>query len=91
MRWQRRLKNGSSEDQPPRKARFTFSASIFRRATNQPAIQNRSTYVKRNEMLVIPAQRFGERHPGELQFSQATAHVTMLHPLAVCHSFQRRS
>jgi len=39
--------------------RFTFSASIFRRATNQPAIQNRNTYVKWKEILVMPAQRFG--------------------------------
>ena len=31
--------------------RFTFSASIFRRATNQPAIQNRRTYVKWKEIL----------------------------------------
>ena len=36
-------------------------ASIFRRATNQPAIQNRNTYVKWKEILVMPAQRSGER------------------------------
>ena len=41
--------------------RFTFSASIFRRATNQPAIQNRNTYVKWKEILVMPAQRSGEQ------------------------------
>jgi len=35
-----------------------FSASIVRRATNQPAIRNRSTYVKWKEILVMPAQRF---------------------------------
>ena len=40
---------------------FTFSASIFRRATNQPVIQNRSTYVKWKEILLMPAQRFGEQ------------------------------
>src|SRR5215469_7558629 len=65
MRWQRRLKSNTSEDQTllldPDKARFTFSASIFRRATNQPAIQNRSTHLKWKEMLVMPVQRFGER------------------------------
>jgi len=31
------------------------------RLANQPAIQNRSTYVKWEEILVMPAQRFGER------------------------------
>ena len=47
MRWQLRLKSNSSEDQTlflqPAEARFTFYASIFRHATNQPTIQNRST------------------------------------------------
>jgi hypothetical protein len=41
----------------------TFSASIFRRATNQPAIQIRRAYVKWKEILLRPAQRFGERQP----------------------------
>jgi hypothetical protein len=35
------------------------------RATNQPAIQNRSTYVKWKETFVMPAQRFGERQVNE--------------------------
>ena len=34
---------------------------MFRLATNQPAIQNRNTYVKWRDILVMPAQRFGER------------------------------
>ena len=40
---------------------MTFSASIFRRATNQPAIPNRKDYAKWKETLLLPAQRFGER------------------------------
>ena len=43
---------------------MTFSASIFRRATNQPAIPNRKDYAKWKETLLLPAQRFGERHHG---------------------------
>jgi hypothetical protein len=34
----------------PAKARFTFSASIFRGSTNQPAIPNRRACAKQNEI-----------------------------------------
>ena len=44
----------------PGQGRVHISASIFR-ATNQPAILNRRTYVKWKEILLMPAQRFGER------------------------------
>ena len=58
MRWQRRLKSYFSEDQ----ALFldTFSASIFHRATNQPAIHNRRACVEWKEIRLMPAQRFGK-------------------------------
>ncbi len=65
MRWQRRLKSYFSEDQ----ARFLetrtrhgsrFSASIFRRATNQPAIHNRRACVEWKEILLMSAERFGK-------------------------------
>jgi hypothetical protein len=65
FRWQRRLNSNSSEDETlllePGQGTDTFSGSILRRATNQPAIQSRSAYVKWKEILVMPAQRFGER------------------------------
>jgi len=65
MPWQRRLKSNSSEDQTFLPETGTRHGSHFLRASfaglNQPAIQNRSTYVKWKEILVMPAQRFGER------------------------------
>ena len=66
MRWRRRLKSYTSQHQTlfletlPRN-RLTFSASTFRRATNQPAIPNQKDYAKWKETLLLPAQRFGER------------------------------
>src|SRR5215472_18983269 len=55
MRWQRRLKSNSSEDQTllleTRTSTVHISASIFHRATNQPVIQNRSTYIEWKEVL----------------------------------------
>jgi hypothetical protein len=37
------------------------SASIFRRATNQPAIKIRRAYVKWEEILLMPAQVANDR------------------------------
>jgi hypothetical protein len=66
MWWQPRLKSKFSEDQTlfletlPRSRSHSLRA-IFRRATNQPAIQIRRAYVKWEEIFLMPAQRFGER------------------------------
>jgi hypothetical protein len=66
MRWQPRVKSNFSEDQTlffetlPRSRSHSLRA-IFRRATNQPAIQIRRAYVKWKEIFLMPAQRFGER------------------------------
>jgi transposase InsO family protein len=80
MRWQRRIKSSSSEDQTLLLETRTRRGSHFLRAsfatTNQPAIQNRSTYVKWNEILLMPAQRFGERQAGALNDdSPAALHI----------------
>jgi hypothetical protein len=48
---------------------FTFSASISRGTTIQPAIQNRSTYVEWKEILLMP--RFGERQADDTTGRQA--------------------
>ena len=57
MQWQRRLKSYFSEGQllflNPAEARFTFSASIFRRSTNKPAIPNRRACAKQKEILFM--------------------------------------
>jgi hypothetical protein len=67
MRWQRRLESYFSEDQALFLETRTrdgshFSASIFRRATNQPAIHNRRACVEWKEILLMSAQRFGKLH-----------------------------
>jgi hypothetical protein len=74
MRWQPRLKSNFSEDQTrfletlPRSRSHSLRA-IFRRATNQPAIQIRRAHVKWKEIFFMPAQRFGEQHAGSWPFS----------------------
>jgi hypothetical protein len=65
MRWQRRLKSYFSEDQAlfleiGTRHGSRFSASIFRRTTNQPAIHNRIACVEWKEILLMSAQRFGK-------------------------------
>jgi len=67
MRWQRRLESYFSEDQALFLETRTrdgshFSASFFRRATNQPAIHNRRACVEWKEILLMSAQRFGKLH-----------------------------
>src|SRR5580700_11265601 len=56
VRWQRRLKIYSSEDQTlflVTAAQLTSSASIFRRSTNQPATPHRKAYANQEEIRVM--------------------------------------
>ena len=67
MRWQRRLKSNSSEDQTLFLKPGQGTVHIFWEhpspGDESACHPNRSTYVKWKEILLIPAQRFGERQP----------------------------